>query len=37
MAVYETYASQLRRAQTAGQPDVYVYDDLPEFMLKQFG
>ena len=37
MAVYETYASRLRRAQTAGQPDVYVYDDLPEFMLKQFG
>ena len=37
MVVYETYADRLRRAEAAGQPDVYVYDDLPAFLLKQLG
>jgi len=33
--VYETYASRLRRAETAGQPEVYVYDDLTPFLRDQ--
>jgi AbiJ N-terminal domain 4 len=35
VAVFETYASRLRRTESAGQPDVYVYDDLPPFLRKQ--
>jgi hypothetical protein len=35
VAVYDTYASRLRREETAGQPDMYVYDDLPAFLRKQ--
>jgi len=33
--VFDTYASRLRRAETAGQPDVYTYDELPVLLRKQ--
>jgi hypothetical protein len=35
VAVYDTYASRLQRAEKAGQPDVYTYDQLSQFLRKQ--
>jgi len=35
MPVFDTYASRVRRAAQAGQPDVYVYDALPPFLRHQ--
>ncbi|MGO9997835.1 MAG: STM4504/CBY_0614 family protein [Acetobacteraceae bacterium] len=37
MAVFETYAMRRRREETAGQPDVYTYDELSPFLRKQLG
>jgi hypothetical protein len=33
--IFETYSERLRKANRAGQPDVYQYDDPPAFMRRQ--
>jgi hypothetical protein len=35
MPVFPTYASRLAAAQKAGTPDVYIYDQLPQFLRDQ--
>jgi hypothetical protein len=37
MPVFDTYAARERRAERAGQPDVYTYDFLPLFLRVQLG
>src|ERR1700693_771230 len=35
MTIYETYSMRKKAAARAGQPDAYVYDDLPKFLRQQ--
>ena len=35
MPFYETYASRVAAAESAGTPDVYIYDELPPFPREQ--
>jgi len=35
MPFYETYASRVAAAENAGNPDVYIYDELPPFPREQ--
>ena len=35
MPVFDTYASRVRLAEKAGQPDVYQYEHLPPFLRRQ--
>ena len=35
MPVYETYAARVEKAAKGDAPDVYVYDELPQFLRKQ--
>lgn len=35
MPLYDTYAKRKRRAERAGEPDVYSYNEIPDFLKKQ--